>query len=138
MTRIKPGISVAAVAVSVLALTGCGGPSQAQREARQECIDNAVDRAEAASIQQAFRDGRIGTAAAIRRSLPAAEKVATWKVESFLSADGTMIPWPQLNSQQQRTFLWWADSGQVTETVFQEATDASLRAKEAAETSCKT
>jgi hypothetical protein len=102
------------------------------------CIENAGDRAEAATIEQAYREGRAGSATDVRRVIAQFSPNVPFKVVSFLRADGTIIPWSQLNSYQQRTFKAWEyRSTAIPDTLSQEAQRALLDAQEAARTSCK-
>jgi hypothetical protein len=129
-------LTVAFVGLTFLA-AGCGGSSIAHEAATQACIDDTAAGAEAAFLERAYREGRIGSAADVRHDVSTFEQAVPFRVTSFLRSDGTMIPWPRLSNDQQRTFEIWAHGTNIPEGVGDEAFRTLMRAKAAAKTTCK-
>jgi hypothetical protein len=113
--------------VCVLAV-GCGS-THPSPSAVAACVGATGDRADAGVIEQAYRDGKLGSAAAVRSEIAALGPLPGSGTESFVRKDGTIVRWQDMDDAQQRTFSTWSHrSNEATGEIGTEAFRAAQRA----------
>lgn len=134
--RIRPATSFACLLLVVVLVSGCGGKKKLSADAFSVCVDQARDRATAAVVEAAYRQGRLGSPAAVRSEI-AAVHTRFFDKRSFLRGDGSIVPWSKMSFNQQRTFtLWWNDTRAVLAVVGEAPDKAGLRAHDRAVAEC--
>jgi len=95
-----------------LSATGCGGHHAGSTAAAtvQDCVWRATDQARMSLVVAAYRAGRLGSAATIRRQVHALGPQPGFTATSFLRSDGTFVPWRSMSANQQRTLNVWFES----------------------------
>jgi hypothetical protein len=110
--------SIAAALVSAAALSGCGSDA----EAKQDCLRDAYNRAEAAAVARAYDEGKLGSRAKVESELN----------PSFFDDSGRLIPYERLDLEHKVQFIAWMTTGRVGELTF----DARERARATANPDC--
>jgi hypothetical protein len=110
--------AVAAALVSAVMLSGCGSDA----EAKQDCLRDAYNSAEAAAVASAYEDGKLGSRAKVQSELN----------PSFFDDSGRLIPYERLDLQHKVQFIGWMTTGRVGELTF----DARERARANADPDC--
>jgi hypothetical protein len=127
---------VSALALVALA-AGCGGDENghAADDARFVCIQEAQAEASASVVARFYRQGELGSAQEVEREL---RRVSTPGFEpvSFLTSEGRMLAWSEMNDGQQATFDAWKRTHRVQSVVEEDELRAVRDARERAEETC--
>jgi hypothetical protein len=76
----------------------------------QDCVWRATDQARMNLVVAAYRAGRLGSAATIRRQVHALGPQPGYTATLFLRSDGTFVPWNAMSANQQRTLNAWFEA----------------------------
>jgi hypothetical protein len=114
--------AVAVLCALLLAAAGCGGEDDAQA---QTCRDQAYNAAEAAVVAEFYEQGKLGTRAQV-------EKQLAHEGMEFFDEGGRLIPYEQLDADEQTVFLAWMNTGRVDTLTH----DARQEAREQTDPDC--
>jgi hypothetical protein len=128
-TRLSRTASIAAAAIAALVVvTGCSEDKQA----KQRCLDEAYNAAEAAAVARLYDEGRLGTQQQVERQLGGNHKPRPGS--SFFDSSGHLIPYRKLPTTGHRIqlMLWINTNAKVNELTR----EARLRARANAHPDC--
>lgn len=95
-----------------MTLGACGGDDDG--EARQTCIANAENAAAAAVVARMYEQGELGPKEQVQDELG----------DGFFDDDGAMIPWEQLDADEQSTLANWWTSDRIDALAGDEIEEA--------------
>jgi hypothetical protein len=116
--------AVAAALASAAVLSGCGSDA----EAKQDCLRDAYNTAEAAAVARAYNEGKLGSREQIESELTGPGR----RGATFFDSSGELIPYARLDLKHQVQFVAWMTTGRVGELTF----DARERARANADPDC--
>jgi hypothetical protein len=127
---------VSALALVALA-AGCGGDEngEAADDARFVCIQEAQANASAAVVARFYGQGDLGSAQEVEGQLRGVSTPGFEPV-SFLTPEGRMLAWSEMNDGQQATFDAWKRTHRVQSVVEEAELRAVRDARERAEETC--
>ena len=118
-------LSLGSLAASVtLALTACSDDS----EAKEECLREAYNAAEAAAVVRAYEEGKLGTRKQVESELSGPPGGGA----SFFDASGHLIPYRRLDLHHKVQFIVWMNVGRVARITE----DARAQARANADPDC--
>jgi hypothetical protein len=119
----RASAAIAAIASAAL-LSGCGSDA----EAKQDCLRDAYNTAEAAAVARAYDEGKLGSRQKVESELTGpSEQGAT-----FFDDSGELVPYPALDLKHKVQFVAWMTTGRVGELTF----DARQQARANADPDC--
>jgi len=138
INRCRPRFRNALVLLPLVALfAACGGSSKPSREGVAACVDQRMFVAETRVIARAYREGKLGTAAQIRRDVAQINGVG-FRPKVFLRPDGTFPPADDLDAAQRQTLTRWASATpRVSKALGDAPAEAALAAKRRAQRECQ-
>jgi hypothetical protein len=95
----------AVVAALALAASACGG----DEEAREDCLSEAYNAAEAAAVVRAYEQGQLGSRERVESELSGPPGGGA----SFFDDSGRMIPYERLDLDHKIQFIAWMTTGRV-------------------------
>jgi hypothetical protein len=124
--RIPPfhASALAATLISAALLSGCGSDA----EAKQDCLRDAYNSAEAAAVARAYEQGKLGSRTKVESELNGPPEGGA----SFFDDSGQLIPYQRLDLSHKVQFIAWMTTGRVGELTF----DARERARANADPDC--
>jgi hypothetical protein len=128
-TRLSRTASIAAAAIAALVVvTGCSEDKQA----KQRCLDEAYNAAEAAAVARLYDEGKLGTQKQVEKQLGGNNTPRPGS--SFFNSQGHLIPYRKLPTIGHKIqFLLWINTNPK---VYELTRDARLRARANTDPDC--
>jgi hypothetical protein len=125
--RTRGSLASTAALALLAAVSGCGGKSEA---ARVSCRTTLINNANAAVVQRAYADGKLGSRKLVERELGKYGK-------RFFDESGRMVPYPRLSRSLQGDFNdWMYGNGRVQHLTRAAQLRATERATKRADREC--
>jgi hypothetical protein len=114
----------------------CGGDDDSNAESeRFECIQAAQAEASADAVIGFYERGELGDAGEVQAQIEAIPTPG-FDAESFLTGEGRMLAWGEMNDRQRATFDAWKRTHAVQNVVEEQEQRAVRLAREQARASC--
>jgi hypothetical protein len=126
-SRLFRTVRFAALVAALIIASGCSGED---KEAKQRCLDEAYNAAEAAAVAQMYDQGKLGSQQKVERELGVPGRPGS----DYFNSEGHLVPYRKLPDVAHKIqFLTWMNNDA---DVAEKTREARLRARANAHPDC--